>query len=157
MQVNISTSWKHGVQTIWCRECLEIITFPGTELRFRIPQGISRRYTNQTCFILKAMYSPRWEKKNFRCFKIFNSPENLCLVLPIFSLFQIFWMIFLNADKPLARPTSLSIVFSIQGTSGSPTGPDPGKGVCDQEFASPDRPVSSVLQLPDEPFPSWSG
>jgi hypothetical protein len=29
-----------------------------------------------------------------------------------------------RADKPLALPTSLSIVFSVQGIGGSPTGPD---------------------------------
>jgi hypothetical protein len=30
-----------------------------------------------------------------------------------------------GADKSLARPTSLAIVFSVQGTGGSPTGQDP--------------------------------
>jgi hypothetical protein len=30
-----------------------------------------------------------------------------------------------GADKPLARTTSLSMVFSVEGTGGSPTGPDP--------------------------------
>jgi hypothetical protein len=41
------------------------------------------------------------------------------------------------ADKSLARPTSLSIVFSVQGTSGSPTGPDPENRVDDQDIGSP--------------------
>jgi hypothetical protein len=36
-------------------------------------------------------------------------------------------------DKSLARPTALSIVFSVQGTGGSPTGPDPENGVGDQD------------------------
>jgi hypothetical protein len=62
-----------------------------------------------------------------------------------------------GADKSLARPTSLSIVSSVQGTGGSPTGPDPENRVGDQDIGSPDRPVSSGLQVADEPFPSWSG
>jgi hypothetical protein len=37
-----------------------------------------------------------------------------------------------GADKSLARPTCLSIVFSVQGTGGSPTGPDPENRVGDQ-------------------------
>jgi hypothetical protein len=60
-------------------------------------------------------------------------------------------------DKSLARPTSLSIVFSVQGTGGSATGPDPENRVGDQDVGSPGRPVSSGLQMPGEPFPSWSG
>jgi hypothetical protein len=53
-----------------------------------------------------------------------------------------------GTDKSLARPTSLSIVFSVQGTGGSPTGPDPGNRVGDQDIGSPGRPVSSGLQCP---------
>jgi len=56
----------------------------------------------------------------------------------------------------------LSIVFSVQGTGGSPTGPDPENRVDDQDIGSPGRPVSSVLQVPGEPEhfrartrPSW--
>ena len=44
-----------------------------------------------------------------------------------------------------------SIVFSGQGTGGSPTGPDPEKRVGDQDIGSPGRPVSSGLQVPGEP------
>jgi hypothetical protein len=62
-----------------------------------------------------------------------------------------------GADKSLPRPTSLSIVFSVQGTGVSPTGPDPENRMCDQDIGSPGRPVSSGLQVPGEPFPSWSG
>jgi hypothetical protein len=63
-----------------------------------------------------------------------------------------------GADKSIARPTSLSIVFfSVQGTGGSLTGPDPENRVGDQNIGSPGRPVSSELQVPSEPFPSWSG
>jgi hypothetical protein len=62
-----------------------------------------------------------------------------------------------GADKSLARPTSLSIVISVQGTDGSPTGPDPENRVGDRDTGSPGRPVSSRLQVPGEPFPSWSG
>jgi hypothetical protein len=62
-----------------------------------------------------------------------------------------------GADKSLAQPTSLSIVFSVQGTGGSPTGPDPENRVGDQDIVSPGRPVSSGLQVLGEQFPSWSG
>ena len=41
----------------------------------------------------------------------------------------------------------LSIVFSVQGTGGSPTGPDLENRVGDEEFGSPGRPVSSGLQV----------
>jgi hypothetical protein len=41
-----------------------------------------------------------------------------------------------GADKSLARPTSLSIEFSVQGTGGSPTGPDPENTVDDQDNGS---------------------
>jgi hypothetical protein len=62
-----------------------------------------------------------------------------------------------GADKSLDRPTSLSIVFSLQVTGGSPKGPDTEIRVGDQNIGSPCRPVSSRLQVPGEPFPSWSG
>ena len=45
----------------------------------------------------------------------------------------------------------LSIVFSVQGTGGSPTGPNPENKVDDQENGSPSRPVSSGLHVPGEP------
>jgi hypothetical protein len=60
-----------------------------------------------------------------------------------------------GTDKSLARPTSLSIAFSVQGTG--PTGPEPENRVGDQDIGSPGRPVSSGLHVPSEPFPSWSG
>jgi hypothetical protein len=62
-----------------------------------------------------------------------------------------------GADKSLVRPTSLLIVFPVQGTGGSPTGTDPEYRVGEQDTGSPGRPVSSGLQVPGEPFPSWSG
>jgi hypothetical protein len=64
---------------------------------------------------------------------------------------------FQGADKSLAPPTSRSIVFSVQGRGGSPTGPDPENKVGDQDIGNPGRPVSSGLQVPGEMFPSWSG
>jgi hypothetical protein len=67
------------------------------------------------------------------------------------------WTLYRGTDKFLARPTSLAIVFSVQGTGGNPTGPDPENKVVDQDFVSPGRPVSSGLQVSGEPFPSWSG
>ena len=45
----------------------------------------------------------------------------------------------------------LSIVFSVQGTGGSPTGPDTENRVGYQEIGSPGRPFSSELQVPGEP------
>jgi hypothetical protein len=62
-----------------------------------------------------------------------------------------------GADKSLAQPTFLSIVFSVQGTCGSPTGPDPENRVGDQDIGSIGRPVSSGLKVLGEAFPSWSG
>ena len=44
----------------------------------------------------------------------------------------------------------LSIAFSVQGTGGSPKGPDPENRVGDQDTGSPGRPVSSGLQVPGE-------
>ena len=44
----------------------------------------------------------------------------------------------------------LSIVFSVQGTSGSPMGPVPENRVGNQDIGSPGRPVSSGLQVPGE-------
>ena len=46
---------------------------------------------------------------------------------------------------------SIVFFFSVQGTGGSPTGPDPESRVRDQDIGSPDRPVSSRLQVPGEP------
>jgi hypothetical protein len=40
--------------------------------------------------------------------------------------------IYQGADKPLAQPTSLSVVFSVQRTGGCPTGPDLEYRVGDQ-------------------------
>jgi len=45
----------------------------------------------------------------------------------------------------------LWIVFLVQGTGGSPTGPDPENRVGDQDIRSPGRPVSSGLQGPGGP------
>ena len=42
----------------------------------------------------------------------------------------------------------LSIVFSIQETGGSLTGPDPENRVGGQDNGSPSRPVSSGMQVP---------
>jgi hypothetical protein len=63
----------------------------------------------------------------------------------------------LGAVKSLARSTFLSIVFSVQGTVSSSTGPDPENRVGDQDIGSPGKSVSSGLQVPGEPFPSLSG
>ena len=51
---------------------------------------------------------------------------------------------------PLHRTKNgdLSIVFSVQGTGGSPTGPDQDNKVGDQDIGRPGRPVSYGLQCP---------
>ena len=41
--------------------------------------------------------------------------------------------------------------FSVQGTDGSPTGPDTESRVGDQDNGSPGRPIPSGLQAPGEP------
>ena len=41
--------------------------------------------------------------------------------------------------------------FSVQGTGGRPTGPDPENRVGDRDIGNPGRPVSSGLQVPGEP------
>ena len=46
---------------------------------------------------------------------------------------------------------TFELFFSVQGTGGSPTAPDPENRVGDQDIGSPDRPVSSGLQVPREP------
>jgi hypothetical protein len=38
-------------------------------------------------------------------------------------IFRKFQQVYRGADKSLAQPTSLSIVLSVQGKDGSPTGP----------------------------------
>jgi len=44
-----------------------------------------------------------------------------------------------------------SIVFSVQGTGGGPTGPDPENRVGDQETGNLGNSVSCGLQMPGEP------
>ena len=46
---------------------------------------------------------------------------------------------------------SVISIFSVQGTGGNPTRPDPGNRVGDQNFGSPGRLVSSGLQVLGEP------
>jgi len=45
---------------------------------------------------------------------------------------------------------SICFFFSVQGTGGSPTGPDPENRVGDQDTGSAGRPVSSGLQVAGE-------
>ena len=46
---------------------------------------------------------------------------------------------------------NFQLFFSVQGTSGSPTGPDQENRVGDQDIGSLGRPVSSGMQVPGEP------
>ena len=48
------------------------------------------------------------------------------------------------------KMANFQLFFSVQGTGGSPTWPDPENRVSDQDTGSPDRPVSSGLQVPGE-------
>ena len=50
----------------------------------------------------------------------------------------------------------LSFVFSVQGTGGGPTGPDPEKMVGDQGIGNPVGPISSWLQVSCEPGQSFA-
>ena len=53
-----------------------------------------------------------------------------------------------SASDEIWRP--FNCFFSVQGTVGIPTGPDPENKVGDQYTGRPGRPVSSGLQVPDE-------
>ena len=46
---------------------------------------------------------------------------------------------------------TFQLFFPVQGTGGSPTGPDPENRVGYQDTESLGRPVSSGLQVPGEP------
>ena len=54
----------------------------------------------------------------------------------------------LRVGRKMAK---FQLFFSVQGTGGSPTGPDPENRVDDQDTGSPGRPFSSGLQVPREP------
>jgi len=57
-----------------------------------------------------------------------------------------------SASDEKCRPSNVCVFFfSVQGTGGSPTEPDPENRVGDQDIGVPDRPVSSGLQVPGEP------
>jgi len=43
---------------------------------------------------------------------------------------------------------NFQLFFPVYGTGGSPMGPDPQNRVGDQDTGSPDRSVSSALQVP---------
>jgi len=54
--------------------------------------------------------------------------------------------------RPIRKKNGdLSIVFSVHGTGGTPTGPDPEIMVSDQDNGNPGRPLSCGLQVPTEP------
>ena len=48
------------------------------------------------------------------------------------------------------KMATFHLFFSVQGTGGSPAGPDPENKVGDQDIGSPGRPISSGLQVPGE-------
>ena len=93
-----------------------------------------------------STYSPR-SSINFlaRC-------SNICKPLKKFR--RLFVQPGLNGriDLRLGRKNGeISIVFSVQGTGGSPTEPDPKNRVGDQDIGRPGSLVSSGLQMPGEP------
>ena len=49
------------------------------------------------------------------------------------------------------KMANFQLFFSVQGTGGSPTGPDPENRMGDQDIGSPGRQVSFGLQVPGEP------
>ena len=49
------------------------------------------------------------------------------------------------------RVANFQLFFSVQGTGGSPKGPDPENRAGDQESGSPGKPVSFGLQAPGDP------
>ena len=49
------------------------------------------------------------------------------------------------------KMATFRLLFSVQGTGGSGTGPDPEIRVGDQDIECPGRPVSSGLQVPGKP------
>ena len=51
----------------------------------------------------------------------------------------------------MTKNGALSNCFSVQGTVGIPTDPDPENRVGDQDTGSPGKPVCSGLQVPGEP------
>ena len=46
---------------------------------------------------------------------------------------------------------TFQLYFSVQGTGGSPTRPDPGSRMGDQDTGNPGRHIYSALQVPGEP------
>ena len=54
-------------------------------------------------------------------------------------------------DLRVGRKMATFNCFSVQGTGGIPTGPEPENRVRDKENGSPGRPVPSGLQVPGEP------
>jgi len=105
-----------------------------------------RKQATATKLRIYSTYSP-WSSIHFlaHCFNFCKPLKKIQkFVRPTRSPWQ---------QWPLHRTKNgdLSIVFSVQGTGGSPTGPDPENGVGDRDIGSPGRPVSSGLQVPGEP------
>ena len=55
-----------------------------------------------------------------------------------------------SASEEKWRP--VNCFFSVQGSGGSSTGPDPENKVGDQDTGNPGRPVSSGMQVSGEPW-----
>ena len=59
-------------------------------------------------------------------------------------------VLLLSTNSDPQTDGDLSVVFSVQGTGGNPTVPDPENSVGDQDIGSSGRAVPSELQVPGE-------
>jgi len=104
-----------------------------------------RKQSTANILGIYSTYSPRNSIHLLACCSNFCKPLKKIqnVVRPTRSLRQQ-W-------PPRREKNDLSIVFSVQRTGGSPTGPESENRVGDQDTGSPDRPVSSGLQVAGEP------
>ena len=115
----------------------------GADKSLTVQEGI----TPQLIFTRFIQHNPQGSKIHFldRCSTFCNSLEKIQnVVRPTRSPRQ-------QLPPRWKKNCDLSIVFSVQGTGGSPTGSDLENRVGDQDIGSPGRPVSSALQVPREP------
>jgi len=105
-----------------------------------------RKQTTATKLGIYSTYSPRMPIHFLARWSNFCKPlkKNLKSVRPTSSPRQ-------QWPPRRTKNGDLSIVFSVQGTGGTPTGPDPENMVGNQETGCPGRQFSSVLQVPGEP------
>jgi hypothetical protein len=92
-----------------------------------------------------STYSPR-SSTHFLAFR-----SNVCKPLKKFKILSVQQRLRGRNDLRVRRKiANVQLFFSVQGTGGRPTGPDPENSVGDQDTGSPGRPVSSGVQVPGE-------